>query len=79
MKPSKKAKWIVATSGVTLSAIVLSQLGTATNIDTFEPTITIDKTLSKEEKGLLSLDWSNFESISLPKESKKSDRKTKRS
>lgn len=79
MKPSKKAKWIVATSGVTLSAFVLSQLGTETKTDTFEPTITIDKTISKEEKELLSLDWSNFESISMPKESTKSDRKTKRS
>lgn len=81
MNDDKKAKWIVGSSGVVLSAILLTQISnTAENTETKITTFNVNQleNMSSREKQLAQLDWSNFE-IVIPSQSFQSERKTKRS
>ncbi|WP_332647590.1 hypothetical protein [Lysinibacillus sp. 54212] len=84
MKDQKKAKWLLGTSGVLLSAVILAQMNDeveskgVTEQNLFnEPT----EEMSQREKELVRLDWTNFEIIGInkPQEEIRTDRKTKRS
>lgn len=87
MKDSKRAKWILGSSGVILSALILSQFSNETlpntsNTDVIEKPYTKqeEKQMSKREKELVSLDWTNFEVVTTTQQpSKQSDRTTKES
>lgn len=69
MNDQKKAKWLLGTSGVILSAILLTQLETSSNDATDSTTAPSLKEFSKEqqqemgnrEQELVQLDWANFE------------------
>lgn len=91
MKDPKRAKWILGSSGIILSALMLSQFSNEApqnNSDTatkkvVETTYTEqeEKQMSKREKELVSLDWTNFEIVTTTPQqtSKQSDRTTKES
>lgn len=88
MKDTKKAKWLVGTSAVVLSGLLLSQLddqGTAETKTTETKTTSqnqlssIDQSkIGKKEKELLQLDWTNFEMTNATTV-EKNDRQTRRS
>ena len=83
MKDTKKAKWLVGTSAVVLSGLLLSQLddqGTAETKTTSQNQLSsIDQSkIGKKEKELLQLDWTNFEMTNATTE-EKNDRQTRRS
>lgn len=78
MKQSKKMKWIVGLSGVALSSFVLGQLDNGSEGQTAFNEQTISQHISKEEKELLKLDWTDFQFPETASENK-SDRKSKRS
>lgn len=85
MKDQKKAKWILGTSGVLFTAVLLTQFNDVKESES----MTIQQTLSKEEtanmtgheKELVQLDWTNFEiiDVSKDKQTTQSERKTRRS
>lgn len=84
MKDQKKAKWILGTSGVVLSAVILTQInneveskGMAEQNVSNEPT----EEVSEREKELVQLDWTNFDivGVNTRQEETKVDRKTRRS
>lgn len=61
MAKSNKSKWIIGLSGAALSAFVIAQVGDAgsqTNASTPEKVSTAS--MSKQEKELVQLDWSNY-------------------
>lgn len=78
MKKSKKIKWIVGLSGVALSSFVLGQLDMGSEGQTAFSEQAINQNISKDEKELLELDWSDFQFSETVSENK-SDRKSKRS
>ncbi|MBO2536096.1 hypothetical protein [Rummeliibacillus suwonensis] len=83
MKDTKKAKWLVGTSAVVLSGLLLSQLddqGTAETKTTSQNQLSsIDQSkIGKKEKELLQLDWTNFEMTNATTV-EKNDRQTRRS
>lgn len=83
MKDTKKAKWLVGTSAVVLSGLLLSQLddqGTAETKTTSQNQLSsIDQSkIGKKEKELLQLDWTNFE-MTKATTVEKNDRQTRRS
>ncbi|WP_397539676.1 hypothetical protein [Rummeliibacillus pycnus] len=82
MKDTKKAKWLIGSSAVLLSAGLLTQLnvkGTAeNNTTTNNQQVIIDQSkVSKKEKEVLQLDWTNFELTKAT--TVKQDRQTRRS
>ncbi|WP_342431512.1 hypothetical protein [Neobacillus sp. FSL H8-0543] len=64
MKVNNKAKWIVGISGAAFSAFVIGQLNNNPNpTDKMNTTLTaadISDSMSKREKELVQLDWSDF-------------------
>lgn len=72
MKPNKKAKWIVGITGTTLSAFILSQMGTTPNVNlennqpvAYESEASTEVSTetsvgSDREQELANKDWTNF-------------------
>ncbi|MFJ8262517.1 hypothetical protein ACIQ4I_11225 [Rummeliibacillus sp. NPDC094406] len=82
MNDTKKAKWLIGSSAVLLSAGLLTQLNvkgtTEDNTTSNNQQVIIDQSkVSKKEKELLQLDWTNFEITKVP--TVKQDRQTRRS
>ncbi|MBO0962037.1 hypothetical protein J1P26_20230 [Neobacillus sp. MM2021_6] len=82
MAKSQKPKWVIGLTGTALTAFVISQVGAhdqAQNSQPLETTIT--KSMSKQEKEFVQLDWSNYDinGIHFSKGVEQSDRKTRRS
>ncbi|MFJ7952980.1 hypothetical protein ACIQZG_15790 [Lysinibacillus sp. NPDC096418] len=83
MKDPKKAKWLLGTSGVMLSAVLLAQMNNATQAETtnsnvFQITAEQEESMTKKEKELVQLDWTNFEMEVVNQALIKSERKTRR-
>lgn len=79
MKDPKKAKWVLGASGILLSATLLTQINSPTEVETTRTNNIQEvdqKNMTKKEKELVQLDWTNFEITSQP--AVKSERKTKR-
>lgn len=79
MKDPKKAKWVLGASGILLSATLLTQINSPTEAETTRKSNIQEvdqKNMTKKEKELVQLDWTNFEIIS--QSAVKSERKTKR-
>ncbi|MEX3744095.1 hypothetical protein [Lysinibacillus xylanilyticus] len=79
MKESKKAKWVLGASGILLAAAILTQINSSTQAETTRTNNSQDvnpHNMTKREKELVQLDWTNFELTSQP--AVKSERKTKR-
>lgn len=79
MKDPKKAKWVLGASGLLLSAAILTQINSPTEAATRRTNNVQEvdqKNMTKKEKELVQLDWTNFEITSQP--AVKSERKTKR-
>ncbi|MFC9541842.1 hypothetical protein ACFTQ7_18465 [Lysinibacillus sp. NPDC056959] len=79
MKDPKKAKWILGASGLLLSAAILSQINSPAEADSTRTNNIhgVDQgNITKKEKELVQLDWTNFEVTR--QSSVKSERKTKR-
>ncbi|MCM0624094.1 hypothetical protein M5J14_06100 [Lysinibacillus sp. OL1_EC] len=85
MKDQKKAKWILGTSGVILSSLLLTQFNNVPsdiNIADLNLTNEQSKKMSDREKELVQLDWTNFEIVGvnqLQQNKIHTDRTTKRS
>lgn len=85
MKDQKKAKWILGTSGVILSSLLLTQFNNVPsdiNITDLNLTNEQSKKMSDREKELVQLDWTNFEIVGvnqLQQNKIRTDRTTKRS
>jgi len=82
MNDIKKAKWLIGASAVLLSAGLLSQLNDKGAVTDSTPSnnqqVKIDQSkVSKKEKELLQLDWTNFEITKAT--TVKKDRQTRRS
>ncbi len=77
MKDPKKAKWLLGASGVLISAALLSQFNDTSQAETTDAQFSkIEESMTKKEKELVQLDWTNFE---ITKQTAvKSERKTKR-
>lgn len=81
LKDQKKAKWILGSSGIVLSALMLTQFSNAEE-DTNQKLVTEQQEkMSEREKELVNLDWTNFEIVTNTPQQKtiQSDRKTRRS
>lgn len=83
MKDPKKAKWLLGTSGVMLSSVLLAQMNNATQAETtnsnvFQITAEQEESMTKKEKELVQLDWTNFEMEVVNQALIKSERKTRR-
>lgn len=83
MKDPRKAKWLLGASGVMLSAVLLTQMNNATQAETtntndFQITGEQKESMTKKEKELVQLDWTNFEIEVVNQISVKSERKTRR-
>ncbi|MFJ8459044.1 MULTISPECIES: hypothetical protein [Lysinibacillus] len=79
MKEPKKAKWVLGASGILLAAAILTQINSSTQAETTRTNNSQDvnqHNMTKREKELVQLDWTNFEMTSQP--AVKSERKTKR-
>ncbi|MGY3189829.1 hypothetical protein [Lysinibacillus sp. TE18511] len=79
MKEPKKAKWVLGASGILLAAAILTQINSSTQAETTRTNNSQDVNqhkMTKREKELVQLDWTNFEMTSQP--AVKSERKTKR-
>lgn len=85
MKDQKKAKWILGTSGVILSSLLLTQSNNVPsdiNIADLNLTNEQSKKMSDREKELVQLDWTNFEIVGvnqLQQNKIRTNRTTKRS
>ena len=81
MAKSNKSKWIIGITGTALSAFVISQVGANQQNQDLSPKSVLTKSMSREEKEFVQLDWSNF-SINgaiVSEGVKPSDRQTRRS
>ncbi|MGE8033952.1 hypothetical protein [Lysinibacillus sp. NPDC093692] len=79
MKDPKKAKWVLGATGLLLSAAILSQINSPAEADSTRTNNVqeVDHgSMTKKEKELVQLDWTNFEVTRQP--AVKSERKTKR-
>lgn len=79
MKDPKKAKWVLGASGILLSAAILTQINSPTEAETTRANNSQDvnqDNMTKREKELVQLDWTNFEVTN--QAPVKSERKTKR-
>ncbi|MDM5233962.1 hypothetical protein [Lysinibacillus pakistanensis] len=79
MKDPKKAKWVLGTSGILLSAALLTQINNPTQAETSRSNNiqNLDQeNMTERERELVQLDWTNFEITS--QAAVKSERKTKR-
>lgn len=86
MNDQKKAKWILGTSGVVLSSILLTQFNDDVKSDSTLNELNLinepSANMSEREKELVQLDWTNFEIIGVNQQQQESmqiDRRTKRS
>ncbi|MCM3571330.1 hypothetical protein [Neobacillus mesonae] len=81
MAKSKNAKWVIGLSGTALSAFVISQAGANQNPNVMDPPSISTNSMSKEEKKLVELDWTNFDinDGALTRGAEQSDRQTRRS
>ncbi|HJV17612.1 MAG TPA: hypothetical protein VJ546_09570 [Bacillales bacterium] len=82
MAKSNKSKWILGVTGTALSAFVISQIvdnQKAPLIPNVQTKIT--DTMTKQEKELVQLDWSNYSinGMEVSKGAMQSDRRTQRS
>lgn len=74
MKDPKKAKWLVGSSAVLLSGLLLTQmngtgaLNTNNNATTIQQTAVNQPNSTNTEKELLQLDWTNFQITKEPSE-----------
>lgn len=81
MAKSNKSKWMIGLTGTALSAFVISQVGAnqvKTNLGT--PESIAAESMSKQEKELIKLDWSNFDinGVQVSKGVEQRDRQTRR-
>lgn len=79
MKEPKKAKWVLGASGILLSAAILSQINSPEEAESTRSNNIQEvnqENMTKKEKELVQLDWTNFEVARQP--AVKSERKTKR-
>lgn len=60
MKPSAKAKWVIGLSGIAFSAFIVGQLDAGGASDTNMLPVEMNDSMSKHEKELVKLDWSDF-------------------
>lgn len=82
MAKSNKPKWIIGLTGTALSAFVLSQvIPNESTKDINEPSNIITKSMSKQEKELVLLDWTNYNinGVTISRDGGQSDRNTRRS
>lgn len=89
MNDQKKAKWILGTSGVALSALLLTQFSgvTESNSSTLNNnqfTEEQENNMTEREKELVNLDWTNFDVVSVDQQQQQqtsfqSDRQSRRS
>ena len=85
MKDQKKAKWILGTSGVIFSALLLTQFSNEVESEsiTNQENLSNEQTanMTEREKELVQLDWTNFEIVGVTQQqqTKTSERKTRRS
>ncbi|MFE6167793.1 hypothetical protein ACFVP8_07905 [Viridibacillus arvi] len=84
MKDQKKSKWILGTSGVVLSALLLTQMKDITQTEandttSYNFTTEQENQMTKKEKEFVKLDWTNFEIQAVEQSLVQSDRKTRRS
>lgn len=84
MKDQKKAKWVLGTSGVVLSALLLTQMKDITQTEandttSYNFTTEQENQMTKKEKEFIKLDWTNFEIEAVEQSLVHSDRKTRRS
>ncbi|WP_066061911.1 hypothetical protein [Neobacillus soli] len=82
MAKSNKSKWMIGLTGTALTAFVIGQIGTNQpnqGSQNFETVIT--KSMSKQEKKFVQLDWSNYliNGVVDSEGVGQSDRKTRRS
>lgn len=83
MKDTKKAKWLIGSSAVLLSAGLLTQMNDKGSVNAnpspnHQISTIYQSKISKKEKELLQLDWSNFE-VTTQAPTEKHDRLTRRS
>lgn len=87
MKDPKKAKWLLGTSGVILSALLLTQMDSTTTsqaatTDSALNQFSVDEkaTMSDKEQELVQLDWTNFEvqTVTQTQQPVQSDRQSRR-
>ena len=81
MAKSKKSKWIIGLTGTAFSAFVIGQIGSNQSNEGFQPNTLPLKSMSKEERKLAKLDWSNYSinGMETSLRGEKSDRRTRRS
>ena len=84
MKDQKKAKWILGTSGVILSSLLLTQFNNVpSDINIADLNLTNEQSKNvRPRKELVQLDWTNFEIVGvnqLQQNKIRTDRTTKRS
>lgn len=87
MKDPKKAKWLLGTSGVILSALLLTQMDSTTTsqaatTDSPLNQFSVDEkaTMTDKEQELVQLDWTNFEvqTVTQTQQPVQSDRQSRR-
>ncbi|MGG0656266.1 hypothetical protein [Rummeliibacillus pycnus] len=83
MKDTKKAKWLIGSSAVLLSAGLLTQMNDkgpadANHLSNSQLSRIDQSKISKKEKELIQLDWTNFD-ITTQAPTEKHDRLTRRS
>ncbi|MFZ7942201.1 MULTISPECIES: hypothetical protein [Bacillaceae] len=62
MAKSNKSKWVIGLTGTALTAFVISQVGASQPNDGLQgPETIITKSMSKQEKEFVQLDWSNYD------------------
>ncbi|WP_431027404.1 hypothetical protein [Lysinibacillus sp. LZ02] len=86
MKDQKKSKWILGTSGVVLSAVLLTQFNDDVQSESTITALNLaneqTENMSEREKELTQLDWTNFEIVGVnqPQPDRiQMDRRTRRS
>jgi hypothetical protein len=83
MAKSTNTKWLIGLTGTALSAFVISQIGAnQPSSQALSPQETmITNSMSKQEKELVQLDWSNFtiNGVVISEGVAQSDRQTRRS
>ena len=81
MAKSHKSKWVIGITGTALSAFVISQVGANQPNQDLSSKPVLTKSMSKEEKEFVQLDWSNFtiNGVVVSEGVEPSDRQTRRS
>ena len=83
MAKSTNTKWLIGLTGTALSAFVISQIGSnqPSSLGFLPQETIITNSMSKQEKELIQLDWSNFtiNGVVVSEGVVPSDRQTRRS